>query len=355
MNKFLPSELKDLSESKERVMRNVSNSLAQETSKRKWPYLLMTGIIVACSMLFVFRVVLDDPQAEMGKETPVDIGDVPKEKESPSDIADLSKPAFTVELGKFYLNGVTMGDSLEDVVERLGKDYTLIDDLDGTGADMGLDYEGKLIVFLYKDQVETLLFTDVDSQYGEQLYRDYGGIKFVSENLMRYMYSMENSYLIKMELDGDGKLLVRLMQNVDPNFASHPGFKYQPEVPGHTARILLDPTQPILSDANEKFYLHGLTLGDPQAKVTQYFGDDYTTQYEVEDADYAFVYGDEMEFRFVLGKLQSIRFLKVDESYFNSVLAGYEGVDLYSEETSQMVSTEHSEDGDLIVSLHYAK
>jgi len=358
MNNFLPPELKDLSASKKRVMQKVTSQMENKVRqpKRKWPAILMTGIIVSCIMVFAFQTVLDvqNPSSEIDKDLPLDTRDTHPREESPETVDELAKPSVTMELGSFYLNGITMGDSPGHVIDRLGEGYTLISDLDGTGADVGLNYSNRLKVFFYKNQVDTLFLTEVDPQVAEQIYRDYEGIKFLSDDTIRFMYSMEKLQLIKMEYDGEGKMTVGLMV-IDPNFAEHPGLVLQPEVPGHSMRIGLDPSQPILSDAKGLFYLHGLTLGDPQAKVTQYFGDDYTTQYEVEDADYAFVYGDEMEFHFVFSKLQSIRFLKVDESYFNSVLAGYEGIDLYSEETSQMVSTEHSKDGDLIVSLHYAE
>ncbi|QTD39706.1 hypothetical protein [Sporosarcina sp. Te-1] len=344
MNKFLPSELRDLSDSKKRVIQKVTIQMEKtlRQPKRRWPAILMTSIIVSCIMVFAFQAVLDGQNPSSLRE------------ESLETIDKLAKPSFTMELGAFYLNGITKGDSPGHVIDRLGEGYTLISDLDGTGADVGLDYGNRLKVFFYKNQVDTMFLTEVDPQFAEQLYRDYGGIKFISEDTIRFMYSMEKLQLIKMEYDGEGKMSVGLM-GIEPNFAEHPGLVLQPEVPGHSMRISLDPSQPILSDANGIFYLHGLTLSDPQSKVTQYFGDDYNVQYEVEDAEYTMSYGDEMEFNFILGKLQSIRFLKVDEAYFNHVLAGFEGVDLYSEKTSQMISTKHSEDGDLIVSLHYAK
>lgn len=55
------------------------------------------------------------------------------------------------------------------------------------------------------------------------------------------------------------------------------------------------------------------------------------------------------------GQLEFMSYLKADEKYFNQVLTDFEGVDLYSAETAQMISTEHSTAGDLIVTLHYSE
>lgn len=367
MNKFLPPELKDLSESRKRVMQNVMEKVESSPAKRKWkwPYTAMTAAILASAMFFVLQVTMNKedgkpasdteiPQIEGGE--PVDSVDSPKDEKKSKDegevALDLSKPTFINNEGVFTVNGITVRDMQADVINHLGQSYTLEDDLDGSGADMAMNYDNQIIVYFYKDKMDSILFLDMDEEHARQIFMDATEVKFMSGET-RFIYSVETAQIIKMEYTPDGQLNVRFSQNDDPNFGSNLGFTLE-QTGGNSYRIGLNHTQPIVSIAKENLYLHGITLGDSESKVITYFGDDYAWN-EKDDGETTISYGDELEFTFMDGKLETMRYLKVDEKYFNQVLANFEGVDLYSEENAQMISTEHSSAGDLIVTLHYSE
>lgn len=367
MNKFLPPELKDLSDSKKRVMENVTETLVTRPAKRKlkWQYAAMTAAVLASALFFVFQVTMNKEEGKPTTDTevpqikgekPVDSVESPEDEEKPIDdgevMLDLSKPTFTNEEGVFIVNGITVKDTQEDVINQLGESYTLVDNLDAPGADMAMNYDNRIMVFFYKDKVESILVLDMDEEHARQIYMDTAEIKFMSDTT-RYIYSAETAHIIKMEFTPDGHLNVWFKLNDDPNLGSNPGFILE-QVGENSYHIALNHSQPIVSIAKENLYLHGITLGDPESKVITYFGD-ADTRIEKDDGETTISYRDELEFTFREGKLEFMSYLKVDEEYFNQVLADFEGVDLYSAETSQMISTEHSDAGDLIVTLHYSE
>lgn len=359
MNKFLPPELKDLSDSKKRVMQNVTETSETRTVKRKWkwPYTAMTAVMLASTMFFVFQVTVNKEDGQPGSDTEVPQIEGEKPVESPGDVGeatiDLSKPTFINNEGVFTVNGITVGDTQEDVINQLGESYTQDDNVDAPGADMAMYYDNQINVFFYKDKVESILVLGMNEDHARQIYVDTAEIKFMSDTT-RFIYSVETAHIIKMEYSPDGQLNVWFKQNDDPNLGSNPGFTLE-QVGENSYHIGLNHSQPIVSIAKDNLYLHGITLGDTESKVIAYFGDDYTRNEKGNGADYTLLYGDEMEFHFTDGKLHSMQFLKVDEEYFNHVLSDFEGVDLYSAETSQMISTDHSATGDLIVTLHYSE
>ena len=355
MNKFLPPELKDLSDSKKRVRQNVMKKVEVNSTKsnRKWQFAALTTVILMSAMFFVFQVTVNKEDGKPGSDTEHQLHEGEKPMDEGEQFLDLSKPIFTNNEGVFTVNGITVGDTQEDVINQLGESYTQDDNVDAPGADMAMYYDNQINVFFYKDKVESILVLDMNEEHARQIYMDTAEIKFMSDTT-RFIYSVETAHIIKMEYTPDGQLNVLFKQNDDPNFGSNPGFTLE-QVGENSYHIGLNHSQPIVSIAKDNLYLHGITLGDPESKVIAYFGDDYTSNEKGGGADSTLLYGDEMEFHFTEGKLHSMQFLKVDEEYFNHVLSDFEGVDLYSAETSQMISTEHSDAGELIVTLHYSE
>ena len=102
MDKFIPSEVKDVTESKKRVMRNVENEIQNRSKrpKRNWRYAVIAAVVTMSAMLFVLSEVLTENEPS--------VADQP----SPAEVdIDLSKPIFSEEQGVFYLEGITLGDS----------------------------------------------------------------------------------------------------------------------------------------------------------------------------------------------------------------------------------------------------
>lgn len=200
MNNYIPEEVKDLTNSKQRVMQNVVNELENTSrkSKLKWRYVVIMAVLTMSAMLFVFNEIwLENVQ------------------QSATDLQlDLTKPTFFEEQGFLYLNGVTLGDSQSTVIERLGDNYTVDDHEDGSGADFILDYDGIARFYFYQEKLDSIIFLNVDEGYFDKLFNDYNGFKFLTPttNNDHYFYSKETGQLLKATIIPDGSLYLYLMQ-----------------------------------------------------------------------------------------------------------------------------------------------
>lgn len=185
MNNYIPSEVKELTTSKQRVMRNVVNEIEKTSrkSKHKWRYVVFTAVLTMSTMLFVFNEIFMENEQQLATEIQL----------------DFTKPIFSEEQGLLYLHGVTLGDSQSKVIEAFGKNYT-IEKEDGSGADFIIDYDGAARFYFYEDKLDSILFMNVDENYFDQLFNDYDGFKFItssSEDDDRYFYSKETGQLLK--------------------------------------------------------------------------------------------------------------------------------------------------------------
>ncbi|WP_339252543.1 hypothetical protein NSQ43_01880 [Sporosarcina sp. FSL W8-0480] len=125
MDKFIPTEVKDVTESKERVMRNVLNDIQNRPQKprRNWRYVVIATVVTMSAMLFVLNEVLTENEPSVADQpSPVEV-----------DI-DLSKPIFSEEQGVFYLEGITLGDSQAKVIEVFGENFTIVQEDDSEEA-----------------------------------------------------------------------------------------------------------------------------------------------------------------------------------------------------------------------------
>lgn len=199
MNNYIPNEVKDLTTSKQRVMRNVVNEIENTSrkSKYKWQYVVITAILTISAMLFVFNEIFIKNEQQYATEVQL----------------DFTKPTFSEEQGLLYLHGVTLGDSPSKVIERLGKNYTIDDYEDGSVADFILDYDGIARFYFYQDKLDLIIFMKVDEIYFDKLFNEYDGFKFLtsSNNNDRYFYSRETGQLLKATIIPNGDLYLYLM------------------------------------------------------------------------------------------------------------------------------------------------
>lgn len=204
MNKYIPNEVKNLTESKQRVMRNVEDKIENNTrrSNRKWQYGLITAILTVGAMFFLLNVVFIDDNERSASEHPIDLTELP---------LDFSKPTFLAEQGFLYLQGVTLGDSQTKIIERLGEKYTIDNQEDGSVADVIFIYDGNARFYFYEDKLITVLLTKVDGNYFDKLFNDYEGIKVNSStDNDRFIYSKETSQILKATFVPDGNLYLYL-------------------------------------------------------------------------------------------------------------------------------------------------
>jgi hypothetical protein len=219
MNKYIPSELKDLTESKQRVMNNVVNEIESDSreSNLKWRYVLITAVLSICAMLFVFNEIINENEQQSATEI---VNENVQQPDTEIHL-DFTQPTFIEEQGLFYLHGVTLGVSQSEVIEHLGENYTIGDYVDGSGADNILDYDGNPICYFYQDKLFSISFK-VDENYFDKLFKDYDGVKFIS-NDNRYIYSKETSHIIKAEYDPNRNLYLSL-RYAGPDLLENEGF-----------------------------------------------------------------------------------------------------------------------------------
>ncbi|WP_277586177.1 hypothetical protein [Psychrobacillus antarcticus] len=200
MNKYIPTEVKDLTVSKQRVMRNVVDEIEhnQVKPKYKWRYVVITTILIMIAMLFVLNETFMETEQQSATKLQL----------------DFTKPTFSEEQGLLYLNGVTLGDSQSKVIEHLGENYSVEYQEDGSIADFILDYEGIARFYFYQDKLDSIIFMKVDETYFDNLFNNYNGFKFLTPTSGndRYFYLKETGLLLKATIIADGTLYLYLMR-----------------------------------------------------------------------------------------------------------------------------------------------
>ncbi|MDR4886029.1 hypothetical protein RGU12_00535 [Fredinandcohnia sp. QZ13] len=136
---------------------------------------------------------------------------------------NLHKPIFSNEKGYLYVHGITLGDSMDKVIERLGEKYSL-DEEDGSGADVILDYNG-LARFYFKDKkLDWILLMKVDKKYFNKEFDDYEGSKFTSADSDRYFYSMETNQILTATTNVPNQDLYLYLSYPGPEIQENPDF-----------------------------------------------------------------------------------------------------------------------------------
>ncbi|MEH7383372.1 sigma-E factor regulatory protein RseB domain-containing protein [Bacillus sp. JJ1533] len=149
------------------------------------------------------------------------------EKQQSTDL-NLQKPSFSNQKGYLYVHGITLGDSMDKVIERLGEKYS-VDEEDGSGADVILDYNG-LARFYIKDQkVNWILLMKVDKKYFNNLFDGYEGSKFTSlingADSDRYFYSKETNQILKATTNVPNRDLYLYLTYPGPEILENPDFQ----------------------------------------------------------------------------------------------------------------------------------
>jgi len=116
--------------------------------------------------------------------------------------------------GKFYFDGITLGDSKVKVIEMLGEHYTEYEDHEIGGY--GLEY-GNLHISLNKDLlVYKISIPSIDESYYEELFASFINDGFVYQdgedlydvNSGRYFYSKDTAHVVAAKYDPHRNLYV---------------------------------------------------------------------------------------------------------------------------------------------------
>ncbi|MCG7346222.1 hypothetical protein MHZ92_19110 [Sporosarcina sp. ACRSL] len=374
MDKSIPTEVKDVTESKKRVMRNVLNEIQNRSKRPKhhWRYVVIAAVISMSAMLFVINEVLTDNEPSVA------------EQPSPTELhMDLSKPTFSEEQGLFFLEGVTLDDSQSKVIEVFGENFTIVqeDDSeeDGSEADVIMDYYGQAKFSFIEDKLDSITFMNVDEDYVDKLFNDYGGFKFVFhwdlDDDNRLFYSKETSQILRASttMSMDGNLYLSLFRagldhwgkKAEYLYMTQQNIKSQHPSPTNTD---VDFAKPTFSEKEGYLYLNGLTLGNSPSKVIERLGDNFIIeQADVSESDFYLDYGGVASFGFYNDKVNSIVFRKVDKDFIDGLFNDYDGFKIisswheddndrfiYSEETYQvMKASSQTPNNDLYLYIGY--
>lgn len=366
MNNYIPTKVRDLTVSKQRVMQNVVNEIENNSKrpKHQWRYVVISAVLLMSTMLFVFNEVLIENELPPPPSN---------ELQSPTEQhVDLSKPSFKDEQGTLYLQGITLGDSREKVIEVLGENYTIVQQ-DDIEADVIMDYDGQARFYFNEDKLNSLVFMNVDKKYFDELFKDYDGFKFFTSIYAdydgHYFYTNETKQVLKALMEaGDGNLQLSLYDH-DPKFFINAEYLYMTEQKlknqyQSQSYSTIDLENPTISDEQGHLYLNGVTLGDSPSKVIERFGDNYIIgQVDGNGSDFVVNYEKKVSFSFYEDKLISVLLEKVDKKYFDQLFNEYDGIKftesmndhnryIYSRETNQIIkATTDVPNNDLYVYL----
>ena len=223
MNNNTFKDVKNLTESKERVMENVLQEL-ENTSRRpkhKWRNVLLTPVL-AISLIGIMFLVLNEILIENEQITAT-------EQQSQTEIhSELKNPTVSFEQGNLYIHGITLGDSQKSVIELLGEKYS-IEQEDGSGADFVMDYDGVARYYFREDKLVQIVLMKVDKKYFDQLFADYKGFKFTSSSSNtdddnRYIYSKETNQILKATTDVPNRDLYLYLGYAGPDLMENQEF-----------------------------------------------------------------------------------------------------------------------------------
>lgn len=208
MANYIPNELKDIKDMKQRVMHNVIKEIENNAQKPKYRFgiVMLTAVFTVSAILFLFNYLF-----------------VVDQQSTTAPALDFTKPLFEDKQGIFYLNGLTLGDSKSKVVELLGEQYLTEIQEDGSDADLILVYKEDVKFYFYQENLSFILLLHTNEDLFEKLYNEYNGMKFTSDG-HRYIHSSETSHIIKAEFTPDEDLNLSLAYADPDQLLENEGF-----------------------------------------------------------------------------------------------------------------------------------
>ena len=345
MDKYTPTELHDIHNMKKRVMNNVNTYVRSHHVKQKrfnWRFATLTTIFTLCIVGYIgyelyYKVNLQDPDqsviAEPGENNTGVIDAAP---------FDFTRPNITIDDDKFYIEGVTLGDSLREVRSILGENFTSHFIEDGTWiGSTRIDYDNVVSLYFLNETLIGMLFYVVDENYIKELYEEYNGSKEKTD-YQYFIYNEADTQAIKAEKADD---------------VLHVYF-----IPKHEAPI--DFTHPKITVDNNRFTIEGVSIGDSFEKVTSVLGKNYITNTNVDAPtaiDIELVYNNIATFQFYDNELIKVFLLNVNKEYYEEVFKAFNLIKieeedmtiLYLKESNQSIKAAQMVENKLVLYIGY--
>ncbi len=313
--------MRDLTESKQRVMQNVVSEIENNSKrpKHQWRFVAVSFVLLMCTILFILNIKNELPSNKL--------------QATSEQRFDLTKPSFIEERGILYLQGITLGDSHKKVIGVLGENYSIIQEEDSK-ADLIMDYDGQAKFYFDDDKLNSAVFMNVDKNYFNQVFKDYDGFKFFTfiytDYDGHYFYSNETKQIIKaITGTSEGKFQLSLSYNDQNYLNAEYLYKIEQKLNNQQhspSDIKIDLVNPTVFEEQGHLHLNGVTLGDSSSKVLERFGNDYLIgQVDGDSSDFVLNYDKQASFSFYEDKLLSVVLTKVDKDYFDQLFNDYEG------------------------------
>ena len=313
--------MRDLTESKQRVMQNVVSEIENNSKrpKHQWRFVAVSFVLLMCTILFILNIKNELPSNKL--------------QATSEQRFDLTKPSFIEERGILYLQGITLGDSHKKVIGVLGENYSIIQE-DDSKADLIMDYDGQAKFYFDDDKLNSAVFMNVDKNYFNQVFKDYDGFKFFTSIYTdydgHYFYSNETKQIIKaITGTSEGKFQLSLSYNDQNYLNAEYLYKIEQKLNNQQhspSDIKIDLVNPTVFEEQGHLHLNGVTLGDSSSEVIERFGNNYLIgQVDGGGSDFVLDYGKQASFSFYEDKLITVALTKVDKDYFDQLFNGYEG------------------------------
>jgi hypothetical protein len=350
MDKYTPTELHDVHNMKKRVMNNVNTYVRSHHVKQKrfnWRFATLTTIFTLCIVGYIgyelyYKANLQDPDqsviAEPGENNTGVIDAAP---------FDFTRPNITIDDDKFYIEGVTLGDSIEQVTSIFGQNFT------SHSMNYGItriDYDN-VVSFNFQDETLTeITLYVVDEQYIKEIYEAYNGLKEKTD-FQYFIYNEADTQAIKAE-QTDNALYVYFIQPTPPDGDVSSLEDIEPAP--------IDFTHPKITVVNNMFNIEGVSIGNSLEKVTSVIGKNYISNTNVEGpiaVDIEIVYDNIATFKFYKNQLIKVYLFNVNKEYYEEIFNASNMIKieeedmtiLYIKESNQSIKAEIVENNNLIL------
>lgn len=225
MSKYEPEELKQLADSKRRVKQNVIGHFDRSERKPKmnWTVGFVTVFLLGLSVFFTFTTLTGQNALTgftPGKETPGVQQEPNPPVNTPEDpsIDEGSEFPEVVQKGqRFYVNGVTIGMTKEEVQTILGDTFELTEPREEAWReDFSMQY-GNMKVSIHVGKVAFIVVNDVNQPHFDELFDSYRGARYIGWTdsskqhiAIRMFHIPETAHELTANSDGNEGLTMRL-------------------------------------------------------------------------------------------------------------------------------------------------
>lgn len=224
MSKYEPQELKNLEESKRRIKQHVIQYVETPKNKPKinWTVGFVTAIVLGISIFFTITILTGQyaQTGTPGEELPSGQPELTQPIETPEEpVRDVGSefPEVIEKENRFYVNGITIGMTQEEVQAILGDAFELTEPLeDAWREEFGMQYDN-MKISIYLDKVAFIVINDVNEPHFDELFTSYRGERYIGwtdsnkqQVAIRLLHIPETAHELTASVDENKGMTLRL-------------------------------------------------------------------------------------------------------------------------------------------------